>query len=57
MSAFATAYVLVLTGVILYVVRLAAHQRRLVRSIEELRSELRQRKRAGHGEVPVSRAA
>ncbi len=43
MGAFLTAYVLVWLGVVLYVVRLGAEQRRLARTVEALRWQLGER--------------
>jgi CcmD family protein len=40
MDAFVTAYVVVWLGIVLYVVRLGAEQRRLSRTVEGLRSHL-----------------
>jgi CcmD family protein len=40
MGAFVTAYVVVWLGIVLYIVRMGAEQRRLSRAVEGLRSHL-----------------
>jgi CcmD family protein len=54
MGAFLTAYVVVWLGIVLYVVRLGAEQRRLSRTVEGLRSHLED---AHAGPPPARRAA